>query len=134
MLSFFFIAYKLKHFSTVLKWKCKLLTYVWIFATPQIATHQPPLPMKFPRQEYRSVKKKERKKERKLGRVAISFSQGFSWPRHWTQVSCISGRFFSTWTIREAMRGEGEVFYYMTIFYIFKLIFPLLLSSWKQNI
>ena len=28
--------------------------------------------------------------------VAISFSRGSSWPRDWTQVSCIAGRFFTT--------------------------------------
>ena len=30
--------------------------------------------------------------------VAISFSRGSSWPRDWTWVSCIAGRFF-TWTL-----------------------------------
>ena len=34
--------------------------------------------------------------------VAISFSRGSSWPRNWTQVSCIAGRFFTDWTTREA--------------------------------
>ena len=28
--------------------------------------------------------------------VAISFSRGPSWPKGWTQVSCISDRFFTT--------------------------------------
>ena len=28
--------------------------------------------------------------------VAISFSRGSSWPRDWTQVSCIAGRFFTS--------------------------------------
>ena len=27
--------------------------------------------------------------------VAISFSRGSSWPRNWTQVSCIAGRLFT---------------------------------------
>ena len=34
--------------------------------------------------------------------VAISFSRGSSQPRDQTQVSCISGRFFTTWATREA--------------------------------
>ena len=34
--------------------------------------------------------------------AAYSFSRGSSWPRNWTKVSCISGRFFTTWAIREA--------------------------------
>ena len=29
--------------------------------------------------------------------VAISFSRGSSWPRDWTQVSCIAGRHFTLW-------------------------------------
>ena len=34
--------------------------------------------------------------------IAISFSRGSSKPRNWTQVSCITGRFFTNWAIREA--------------------------------
>ena len=39
---------------------------------------------------------------RKLERVAISFSRGFSQPRDQTWVSCIAGRFFTIWATREA--------------------------------
>ena len=34
--------------------------------------------------------------------VAISFCRGSSWPRDQTQVSCIAGRRFTLWAIREA--------------------------------
>ena len=34
--------------------------------------------------------------------VAIPFCRGSSWPRDWTQVSCITGRFFTFWASREA--------------------------------
>ena len=34
--------------------------------------------------------------------VAYPFSRGSSWPRHQTWVSCIAGRFFTNWAIREA--------------------------------
>ena len=34
--------------------------------------------------------------------VAIPFSMESSWPKNWTQVSCISGRFFTHWATREA--------------------------------
>ena len=34
--------------------------------------------------------------------VVIPFSRGPSWPRDWTQVFCIAGKFFTTWAIREA--------------------------------
>ena len=33
--------------------------------------------------------------------VAIPFSRGSSWPRGWTWVSCIAGRFFTIWATRE---------------------------------
>ena len=36
--------------------------------------------------------------------AAISFSRGSSWPRDWTQVSCITGRCFTVWT--EGFRGR----------------------------
>ena len=36
--------------------------------------------------------------------VACLFSRGSSWPRNWTRVSCIAGRFFTSWATREAHR------------------------------
>ena len=38
--------------------------------------------------------------------VAYPFSRGSSWPRNLTMVSCIVGRFFTNWAIREAMYPE----------------------------
>ena len=35
--------------------------------------------------------------------VTIFFSKGSSWPRDWTQVSCIAVRFFTLWATREAV-------------------------------
>ena len=35
--------------------------------------------------------------------VAYPFSSGSSWPRNWAGVSCIAGRFFTNWTISEAL-------------------------------
>ena len=35
--------------------------------------------------------------------VAYPFSSGSSWPRNRTAVSCIAGRFFTNWVIREAL-------------------------------
>ena len=35
--------------------------------------------------------------------VAYSFSGGSSWPRNRTRVSCIAGRFFTNWAMREAL-------------------------------
>ena len=36
--------------------------------------------------------------------VAISFSRRSSRPRDWTQVSCISGRLFTTWGTRKSLQ------------------------------
>ena len=33
--------------------------------------------------------------------VACPFSRGSPWPRSWTGVSCIAGRFFISWATRE---------------------------------
>ena len=33
--------------------------------------------------------------------VSMPFPKGSSWPRSWTLVSCIVGRFFTVWTTRE---------------------------------
>ena len=40
---------------------------------------------------------------RKLEVIAISFSKASSRPRDWTRVSCIAGRFFTSWAIRGAL-------------------------------
>ena len=36
-----------------------------------------------------------------LERVVISFSRWSSQPRNWNRVSCIAGRFFTNWAMRE---------------------------------
>ena len=38
--------------------------------------------------------------------VAISFSRGSSQLRNWTRVSCVAGRFFTDWAMREAQPGQ----------------------------
>ena len=40
--------------------------------------------------------------------VAYPFFRGSSWPRDRTGVSCITGRFFTSWAIREAPRYREE--------------------------
>ena len=37
-----------------------------------------------------------------LDQVAVSFSKGTSWPRTWTQVSCMAGSYFTNWAMQEA--------------------------------
>ena len=50
-----------------------------------------------------------------LESVAIPFSYGSSQPRDQTQVSCIAGRFFTNWAIRETI--EDEVYIYTMEYY-----------------
>ena len=38
--------------------------------------------------------------------VAYPFSSGSSQPRYWIRVSCIAGRFFTNWAIRENKKRE----------------------------
>ena len=41
--------------------------------------------------------------------VSIPFSRGSSQLRDWTQVSCMAGRFFSTWATREALVYQTQI-------------------------
>jgi len=59
------------------------------FAIPWTITHQAPLSMGFPREEYWSG-------------VAIFYSRGSSWPGDQTHVSCIGKRILYYWATREA--------------------------------
>ena len=58
----------------------KLLSRVWLFATPWTVAHQAPPTMEFSRQEYWSG-------------LPFPSPWGSSWPRDWTWVSHIVGRF-----------------------------------------
>ena len=77
------------------KWKYELLIWVQLFSSPWTVAHQAPLSMGFSRQEYWS-------------------GQSFPSPGDLPdllqgipeiQVSCISGRFFTIWALREALPG-----------------------------
>ena len=65
------------------------LSPVLPFVTPWIVAHQAPLSMGI-------------LKARILEWIAMPSSRGSSQPRDWTQVSCITGRFFTSWATREA--------------------------------
>ena len=41
--------------------------------------------------------------------VACPFSRGSSWPGNQTRVSCMAGRFFTSWVIREAQKTWKEL-------------------------
>ena len=66
-------------------------------ATPWTVACQDPLP-------------KGTLQARTLQWVAISFSRGSSQPKNWTQVSCITVRFFTNWTMREALAPYCFIF------------------------
>ena len=61
--------------------------------------------------------------------IAISFSNGSSWPRDWTRVSHIAGRCFNLWATREAQvniienlayvnKAEIDVFLELSCFFL----------------
>ena len=43
--------------------------------------------------------------------VGFPFFRGFSQPRDWIQVSCIAGRFFTSWATREALPSVISIFF-----------------------
>jgi len=65
-------------------WKWKLLSSVWIFATPWTVAYQAPLSLGFSRQEY-------------WRGLLFPSSRDSSQPRDRAQFSCIAGRFFTIW-------------------------------------
>ena len=74
-------------------WKSKSLSHVWLFEILWTVAHQAPLSMRI-------------LQARILEWVAILFSRESSWPREWTWVPCIAGRFFTVWATREALIGR----------------------------
>ena len=73
------------------KRKCHLVMSNSLQPCKLYVAHKAPLLMGFSRQEYWS------------GQV-MSFSRGHSWPKDWTWVSCTTGRFFTIWATREALK------------------------------
>ena len=50
--------------------------------------------------------------------AAYPFSRGSSWPRNWTGVSCIAGRFFTNWATREAQFSYLSIYVFIYAFQI----------------
>ena len=59
--------------------------------------------------------------------VAYPFFRGSSQPRNWTGVSCIAGRFFTSWVIQEA---SNRILYYI-ILGACHFFFPFSIISWR---
>ena len=65
---------------------------------------------------------------------AFPFSRGASQPRDWTQVSCIAGRFFTSWATREAQEyWSGEVISGTCWFALVCLAFLVILIQQVKN-
>ena len=125
--------------SNEVKWKS--LSHVRLFVTPWFIQS-----MKFSRSEYWSLslfqgifptqgtkpglqhwrqilyQLSHKGSTRLLEWVAYPFSSGSSWPRNWMTVSCIAGRFFTNWAMREAqlsskndLKKKKNLIKYLTI-------------------
>ena len=68
----------------------RLLSCIWLFATPWTVAYQAPPSMAFFQAKI-------------LEWADISFSRGSSQPKEWTWVCCIAGRRFTVWVTREAL-------------------------------
>ena len=69
--------------------KCYSLIHDWLFVTPMNCS--------LPGFSVHGILQ-----ARNLEWVAIPFSRESSWPKGWTWLSCITGRFFTIWATREA--------------------------------
>ena len=63
-----------------------------------------------------------------LERVAIPYPRVSSWPRHWTQVSCIAGGFFTT---EPPTKPLSVLKYFKKLKYVF--IWRQLISRWRKQ-
>ena len=72
--------------------RCSSLSRVWLFVTSWTVTHQTSV---------RGILQAGI-----LQWIAIPFCKGSSQPRDWTWVSCIAGKFFTPWAIREALKSK----------------------------
>ena len=55
--------------------------------------------------------------------VAHPFSSISSWLRNWTRVSCIAGKFFTSWAIRESLSGQHVIRIYPCIWLFLCFLF-----------
>ena len=72
--------------------------------------------------------------------VAIPFSRGSSWPRDQTQVSHITGRFFTVWATWEDLIGTSvmekiwRLFKKLYLEMPYELVIPLQSYIWKNHV
>ena len=106
IISFFFCGWVIFHcnmhtYIHTYIWKWKSLSRVWLFVNPT---------------DCNLIGSSSRGilQARLLAWVAVAFSRGSSQPSHQTQVSCITGGFFTLWITREAR----YMYTYMHSFFI----------------
>ena len=90
------------------KGTCRKACHEWLL-DPSRDLPNPGITPRSPTLQADSLPSEPPGKLRILEWVAYPFSRGSSWPRNWTSVSCIAGRFFRNWTIREAQEGYKEM-------------------------
>ena len=61
-----------------------------------------------------------------LGWVAIFFSRRSPWPKGWTQVSCVAGRFFTLWATSVSVYVCIYVWYFFFLFYLWIVLLKLI--------
>ena len=125
------------------KWKWKLLSRVWLFATPWAIPHGilqarilessslSLLQGIFPTQGLNPglqhcgrilYQLSHKGRPSILEWVAYPFCSGSSWPRNWTGVSCIAGRFFTSWAMRETPLITLALWYWFLLLDLFNLM------------
>ena len=82
-------------FSRAEHWSGKL------FPSPEDFPN-PGMEPRFPALQVDSLPAEPQGKPKNTGVGSLFFFSRFSWPRNWTWVSSIAGRFFTNWAIREA--------------------------------
>ena len=69
--------------------------------------------------------------------IAISFSRGSSQPRNQTQISCIAGRFFTDWAMRDALKLyhlKKPKIYWSKFHFLLDKAYPTDFKNWEiQN-
>ena len=72
-----------------------------------MGSSQPRIEPRSPALQADSLSAEPQGSPRILESVAYPISRGSSWPRNRTRVSCIAGRFFTNWAIKEALFSDN---------------------------
>ena len=115
-------AYYLYLYSTIhpCRLPCESVSHlvVWLFVTQWTVACQAPLSMGFPGVG----------NGKNTGVGFYYFLQESSWPRDWTWVSCIVGRFFTIWTTRKTQAGL-----YWSLFHGLGISLQLDIKLWEDK-